>query len=89
MQSWCSVDNHIDADDNIFADDHIDADDNIFADENIDTDDSGDAVENLELIVTPKLLHPEVGRHDLVLQVLRRQLINFQVLIVLFKVYFF
>ena len=73
-----------------FADENIDADENIFAVENIDadgnTDDSGDAGENLELIVTPKLLHPEVGCHDLVLQVLRQQLISFQVLIVLFKV---
>ena len=28
--------------------------------------------ENLKLVVAPELFHPEVGRHDLVLQILKK-----------------
>ena len=51
---------------NIFHLNHnADADDNVNA----------DAYDNLKLVVAPELFHPEVGRHYLVLQVLKREVL--------------
>ena len=40
---------------------------------NVNVDANVNADVNLKLVVAPELLHPEVGRHDLVLQVLKKK----------------
>ena len=60
-------------------DDSADADVNANADVNVNVDVNGnaDVDVNLKLVVAPELLHPEVGRHDLVLQVLKKTSFRF------------